>query len=181
MYETWNGISNTTFSFILYFFYRGVWNVPYVANIYLIKGQTLRSEMKERNYFARDRLDPDMAFCRNAREMVRCLWFSCFENAFIIWMFPVKSTSQFLLAKFIFVSFLISLEGRWQQLNEFRIQIGFLNILNISNYCSLPSDFKIIFYTLNFSLLASYGNFDIAQIFIFPPEILALPWINNRS
>ncbi|XP_061492936.1 procollagen-lysine,2-oxoglutarate 5-dioxygenase 2 isoform X2 [Rhineura floridana] len=47
----------------------GVWNVPYVANIYLIKGQTLRSEMKERNYFARDRLDPDMALCRNAREM----------------------------------------------------------------------------------------------------------------
>ncbi|XP_015269070.1 PREDICTED: procollagen-lysine,2-oxoglutarate 5-dioxygenase 2 isoform X2 [Gekko japonicus] len=47
----------------------GVWNVPYVANIYLIKGQTLRSEMKERNYFARDRLDPDMAFCRHAREM----------------------------------------------------------------------------------------------------------------
>ncbi|XP_053246170.1 procollagen-lysine,2-oxoglutarate 5-dioxygenase 2 isoform X1 [Podarcis raffonei] len=47
----------------------GVWNIPYVANIYLIKGQTLRSEMKERNYFARDRLDPDMALCRNAREM----------------------------------------------------------------------------------------------------------------
>ncbi|XP_042314980.1 procollagen-lysine,2-oxoglutarate 5-dioxygenase 2 isoform X3 [Sceloporus undulatus] len=47
----------------------GVWNVPFVANIYLIKGQTLRSEMKERSYFARDRLDPDMALCRNAREM----------------------------------------------------------------------------------------------------------------
>ncbi|XP_054838690.1 procollagen-lysine,2-oxoglutarate 5-dioxygenase 2 isoform X2 [Eublepharis macularius] len=47
----------------------GVWNVPYVANIYLIKGQTLRSEMKERNYFARERLDPDMALCRNFREM----------------------------------------------------------------------------------------------------------------
>lgn len=61
-------------------FFRGVWNVPYVANIYLIKGQTLRSEMKERNYFARDRLDPDMAFCRNAREMVRCMLFSHFEN-----------------------------------------------------------------------------------------------------
>ncbi|XP_062988217.1 procollagen-lysine,2-oxoglutarate 5-dioxygenase 2 isoform X2 [Elgaria multicarinata webbii] len=47
----------------------GVWNVPFVANIYLIKGQTLRSELKERNYFARDRLDSDMALCRNAREM----------------------------------------------------------------------------------------------------------------
>ncbi|XP_070802471.1 procollagen-lysine,2-oxoglutarate 5-dioxygenase 2 [Pituophis catenifer annectens] len=47
----------------------GVWNVPYVANIYLIKGQTLRSEMKEINYFAREKLDSDMAMCRNAREM----------------------------------------------------------------------------------------------------------------
>ncbi|ETE64099.1 Procollagen-lysine,2-oxoglutarate 5-dioxygenase 2 [Ophiophagus hannah] len=47
----------------------GVWNVPYVANIYLIKGQTLRSEMKEINYFSREKLDSDMAMCRNAREM----------------------------------------------------------------------------------------------------------------
>lgn len=42
-----------------------------MANIYLIKGQTLRSEMRERNYFVRDKLDPDMALCRNVREMVR--------------------------------------------------------------------------------------------------------------
>ncbi|KAM9279646.1 procollagen-lysine,2-oxoglutarate 5-dioxygenase 2 isoform 1-T1 [Morus bassanus] len=47
----------------------GVWNIPYMANIYLIKGQTLRSEMKEKNYFMREKLDPDMALCRNAREM----------------------------------------------------------------------------------------------------------------
>ncbi|KAM3932213.1 procollagen-lysine,2-oxoglutarate 5-dioxygenase 2 isoform 2-T2 [Leptodactylus fuscus] len=47
----------------------GVWNIPYMANIYLIKGQTLRSELKERNRFILDRLDPDMALCRNAREM----------------------------------------------------------------------------------------------------------------
>ncbi|XP_030431891.1 procollagen-lysine,2-oxoglutarate 5-dioxygenase 2 isoform X4 [Gopherus evgoodei] len=47
----------------------GVWNIPYMANVYLIKGQTLRSEMRERNYFVRDKLDPDMALCRNAREM----------------------------------------------------------------------------------------------------------------
>ncbi|KAL7990893.1 hypothetical protein Chor_014323 [Crotalus horridus] len=47
----------------------GVWNVPYVANIYLIKGQILRSEMNERNYFAHEKLDSDMAMCRNAREM----------------------------------------------------------------------------------------------------------------
>ncbi|XP_043926047.1 procollagen-lysine,2-oxoglutarate 5-dioxygenase 2-like isoform X2 [Protopterus annectens] len=47
----------------------GVWNVPYLAHIYLIKGETLRSELKERNYFILEKLDPDMAMCRNAREM----------------------------------------------------------------------------------------------------------------
>ncbi|KAM4694589.1 procollagen-lysine,2-oxoglutarate 5-dioxygenase 2 isoform 2-T2 [Discoglossus pictus] len=47
----------------------GLWNIPYMANIYLIKGQTLRSELKERNYFIMDRLDSDMALCKNAREM----------------------------------------------------------------------------------------------------------------
>lgn len=43
-----------------------------MANVYLIQGKTLRSEMSERNYFVRDKLDPDMALCRNAREMVSC-------------------------------------------------------------------------------------------------------------
>ncbi|XP_056420797.1 procollagen-lysine,2-oxoglutarate 5-dioxygenase 2 isoform X2 [Hyla sarda] len=47
----------------------GVWNIPYMANVYLVKGQTLRSELKERNNFILDRLDPDMALCKNAREM----------------------------------------------------------------------------------------------------------------
>lgn len=48
----------------------GIWNVPYMANVYLIQGKTLRSEMSERNYFVRDKLDPDMSLCRNARDMV---------------------------------------------------------------------------------------------------------------
>lgn len=52
---------------------RGLWNIPYMAHIYLVKGSALRSELKERNYFVLDKLDPDMAFCRNAREMVRML------------------------------------------------------------------------------------------------------------
>lgn len=47
----------------------GIWNVPYMANVYLIQGKTLRSEMSERNYFVRDKLDPDMSLCRNARDM----------------------------------------------------------------------------------------------------------------
>lgn len=55
----------------------GIWNVPYMANVYLIQGKALRSEMSERNYFVRDKLDPDMALCRNAREMVRCTAVAC--------------------------------------------------------------------------------------------------------
>uniref|UniRef100_A0A8C9W2M4 procollagen-lysine 5-dioxygenase n=1 Tax=Scleropages formosus TaxID=113540 RepID=A0A8C9W2M4_SCLFO len=46
----------------------GVWNIPYMAHIYLIKGETLRNELKERNYFVLEKLDPDMALCRNTRE-----------------------------------------------------------------------------------------------------------------
>ncbi|XP_006637768.2 procollagen-lysine,2-oxoglutarate 5-dioxygenase 2 isoform X1 [Lepisosteus oculatus] len=47
----------------------GVWNVPYMAHVYLIKGETLRNELKEKNYFVLEKLDPDMALCRNAREL----------------------------------------------------------------------------------------------------------------
>ncbi|XP_034998094.1 procollagen-lysine,2-oxoglutarate 5-dioxygenase 2 isoform X3 [Hippoglossus stenolepis] len=47
----------------------GVWNIPYMAHIYLVKGQVLRNEMKERNFFVLEKLDPDMALCRNAREL----------------------------------------------------------------------------------------------------------------
>uniref|UniRef100_A0A665UCK9 procollagen-lysine 5-dioxygenase n=1 Tax=Echeneis naucrates TaxID=173247 RepID=A0A665UCK9_ECHNA len=43
----------------------GVWNIPYMAHVYLVKGSVLRNEMKERNYFVLEKLDPDMAFCRN--------------------------------------------------------------------------------------------------------------------
>lgn len=52
---------------------RGVWNIPYMAHVYLVKGSALRNELKERNYFVLEKLDPDMSFCRNAREMVRTL------------------------------------------------------------------------------------------------------------
>uniref|UniRef100_A0A3P9D3F6 procollagen-lysine 5-dioxygenase n=1 Tax=Maylandia zebra TaxID=106582 RepID=A0A3P9D3F6_9CICH len=49
----------------------GVWNIPYMAHVYLVKGSALRNELKERNYFVLEKLDPDMALCRNARDMVR--------------------------------------------------------------------------------------------------------------
>lgn len=49
----------------------GVWNIPYMAHVYLIKGEALRNELKERNVFVLEKLDPDMALCRNSRELVR--------------------------------------------------------------------------------------------------------------
>uniref|UniRef100_A0A8C7G0J6 procollagen-lysine 5-dioxygenase n=1 Tax=Oncorhynchus kisutch TaxID=8019 RepID=A0A8C7G0J6_ONCKI len=47
----------------------GVWNIPYMAHIYLIKGEVLRNQLKERNHFVLEKLDPDMALCRHAREL----------------------------------------------------------------------------------------------------------------
>ncbi|XP_064359832.1 multifunctional procollagen lysine hydroxylase and glycosyltransferase LH3-like [Dromaius novaehollandiae] len=47
---------------------RGVWNVPYVSQAYLVRGETLRRELSARRLFALEDTDPDMAFCRGARE-----------------------------------------------------------------------------------------------------------------
>ncbi|XP_072307017.1 procollagen-lysine,2-oxoglutarate 5-dioxygenase 2 isoform X2 [Eucyclogobius newberryi] len=47
----------------------GVWNIPFMAHVYLIHGTALRNELKERNHFVLEKLDPDMAFCRNSREL----------------------------------------------------------------------------------------------------------------
>ncbi|XP_019731615.1 procollagen-lysine,2-oxoglutarate 5-dioxygenase 2 isoform X2 [Hippocampus comes] len=47
----------------------GVWNIPYMAHIYLIQGAVLRKELKERNYFVLEKLDPDMALCKHTREL----------------------------------------------------------------------------------------------------------------
>uniref|UniRef100_A0A668AGV0 Procollagen-lysine,2-oxoglutarate 5-dioxygenase 1 n=1 Tax=Myripristis murdjan TaxID=586833 RepID=A0A668AGV0_9TELE len=46
---------------------RGVWNVPYVSSVFLVKGSLLRSELSEHDLFTSDVLDPDMAFCDKVR------------------------------------------------------------------------------------------------------------------
>uniref|UniRef100_A0A3P8ZHE2 procollagen-lysine 5-dioxygenase n=1 Tax=Esox lucius TaxID=8010 RepID=A0A3P8ZHE2_ESOLU len=43
----------------------GVWNIPYMAHVYLIKGEVLRNELTERNHFVLEKLDPDMALSRH--------------------------------------------------------------------------------------------------------------------
>ncbi|KAG7224293.1 hypothetical protein INR49_000536 [Caranx melampygus] len=45
----------------------GVWNVPYVSSVYLVKASLLRSELAKYDLFNSDSLDPDMAYCHHIR------------------------------------------------------------------------------------------------------------------
>ncbi|XP_041801818.1 procollagen-lysine,2-oxoglutarate 5-dioxygenase 1 isoform X1 [Chelmon rostratus] len=45
----------------------GVWNVPYLSSVYLVKASLLRSELTDYNLFNSHILDPDMAYCHNIR------------------------------------------------------------------------------------------------------------------
>ncbi|XP_070766124.1 procollagen-lysine,2-oxoglutarate 5-dioxygenase 1 [Enoplosus armatus] len=45
----------------------GVWNVPYVSSVYLVKASLLRSELTDYELFTAHMLDPDMAYCLNIR------------------------------------------------------------------------------------------------------------------
>uniref|UniRef100_A0A8C6UY61 Procollagen-lysine,2-oxoglutarate 5-dioxygenase 1 n=1 Tax=Neogobius melanostomus TaxID=47308 RepID=A0A8C6UY61_9GOBI len=46
---------------------RGVWNVPYVSSVYLMRGSLLRSELQDIALYNSQSLDPDMALCDNIR------------------------------------------------------------------------------------------------------------------
>ncbi|EMP41512.1 Procollagen-lysine,2-oxoglutarate 5-dioxygenase 1, partial [Chelonia mydas] len=48
----------------------GIWNVPYISSIYVIKGSTLRSQLNQGDLFHSGKLDADMAFCHNVRDQV---------------------------------------------------------------------------------------------------------------
>ncbi|XP_075421035.1 multifunctional procollagen lysine hydroxylase and glycosyltransferase LH3 isoform X2 [Tenrec ecaudatus] len=45
----------------------GVWNVPYISQAYVIRGETLRTELPQREVFSSSDTDPDMAFCKTLR------------------------------------------------------------------------------------------------------------------
>ncbi|KAK2117257.1 Multifunctional procollagen lysine hydroxylase and glycosyltransferase LH3, partial [Saguinus oedipus] len=40
-----------------------MWNVPYISQAYVIRGETLRMELPQREVFSGSDTDPDMAFC----------------------------------------------------------------------------------------------------------------------
>lgn len=46
---------------------QGVWNVPYVSSVYLMKASLLRSELRDIALYSAHSLDPDMALCDNVR------------------------------------------------------------------------------------------------------------------
>ncbi|XP_068185883.1 procollagen-lysine,2-oxoglutarate 5-dioxygenase 1 isoform X3 [Antennarius striatus] len=45
----------------------GVWNVPYVSSVYLIKASLLRTELTDYKLFNSHNVDPDMAYCHTIR------------------------------------------------------------------------------------------------------------------
>ncbi|TRY64766.1 hypothetical protein DNTS_027664 [Danionella cerebrum] len=46
----------------------GVWNVPYITQVYLLRGETLRSRLSSVSLYQQESLDPDMSFCKSVRE-----------------------------------------------------------------------------------------------------------------
>ncbi|XP_053547507.1 procollagen-lysine,2-oxoglutarate 5-dioxygenase 1 [Bombina bombina] len=46
----------------------GIWNVPYISSVYLVKGSVLRSSLNGVDTYRSGTLDPDMSFCKNARD-----------------------------------------------------------------------------------------------------------------
>uniref|UniRef100_A0A665VVT8 Procollagen-lysine,2-oxoglutarate 5-dioxygenase 1 n=1 Tax=Echeneis naucrates TaxID=173247 RepID=A0A665VVT8_ECHNA len=58
----------------------GVWNVPYVSSVYLIKADLLRTELTEYDLFNSNSLDSDMAFCDNVRNKGIFMYVSNMHN-----------------------------------------------------------------------------------------------------
>lgn len=49
---------------------RGIWNVPYIGEVYLIKASVFKSKPLS---YVNGALDPDMSLCKNLRERVSTL------------------------------------------------------------------------------------------------------------
>lgn len=46
----------------------GLWNVPYISQVYLVRGGVLRSKLSQLSLFVDEGSDPDMVFCRSVRD-----------------------------------------------------------------------------------------------------------------
>lgn len=56
-------------TFIFVNIFRGIWNVPYICSVYLMKGTILENK-RTRPSYKEDNLDYDMAFSKSLREKV---------------------------------------------------------------------------------------------------------------
>lgn len=54
---------------IVYGVIRGIWNVPFITNCYLVKSSIFRVPAAKALIYAKEGLDPDMAFCSTLREI----------------------------------------------------------------------------------------------------------------
>lgn len=50
--------------------FSGLWNVPYISSVYMVKAKALRLELDQGDLFHSGKLDADMAFCHNVRNQV---------------------------------------------------------------------------------------------------------------
>lgn len=50
--------------------FSGLWNVPYITQVYLIRGETLRTRLAAVSLYQQEGMDPDMIFCKSVREQV---------------------------------------------------------------------------------------------------------------
>uniref|UniRef100_A0A8K9XXV1 procollagen-lysine 5-dioxygenase n=1 Tax=Oncorhynchus mykiss TaxID=8022 RepID=A0A8K9XXV1_ONCMY len=46
----------------------GLWNVPYITQVYMIKGSVLRGRLSQVSLYSQEGMDPDMVFCRAVRD-----------------------------------------------------------------------------------------------------------------
>ncbi|KAL4717703.1 hypothetical protein ACJJTC_000852 [Scirpophaga incertulas] len=54
---------------IVYYGIKGIWNVPFITNCYLMKMSVFRSKRAEAVTYAKENIDADMAFCSSLRDL----------------------------------------------------------------------------------------------------------------
>ncbi|XP_065162876.1 procollagen-lysine,2-oxoglutarate 5-dioxygenase isoform X2 [Atheta coriaria] len=54
---------------LVHFDRRGLWNVPFIAHCYLVKGSLLQRYDRTKLHFSRKNIDADMSFCANLRDL----------------------------------------------------------------------------------------------------------------
>ncbi len=83
---------NRIIVYIYIFFFRGLWNVPYVSSCYLINATVLQNSKLAPSY-RHPNLDFDMAFCNDMRSKVCCLFWDM-QGCPVKWCWSFSLYSQ---------------------------------------------------------------------------------------